>query len=140
MKHKKIYAIIEAAIEAVILAVVALLSFTVLNTEYLFQWAAHNWKFYFVLGAIALLPVFFHKQFLSAFMTAGIVIGIFAGNYLGGLINRYNESKIVEGMKAEELYKLRHHPGFEIWMGIILLSIVSGFIIQAIVKKRRRKG
>jgi len=70
-------------------------------------------------------------------MTIGITTGIFAGNYLGGLIKGYNESKIVEGMRAEEIYRLRHHPGFEIWIGIILLFIVIGIIVQITVTKKR---
>ena len=125
-------------IEAFVLAVMALLAFTVLNTEYLFGWAAHNWKFYFVLCAVVLLLFFLHKRLVSASMTIGIAIGIFVGNYLGALIKRYNESKIAEGMKAEEVYRLKHHPGFEIWIGIILLSIVIGIIMQIIYTKKNR--
>jgi len=126
-----------AMIEAIILAVVALLAFLVLNTEYLFQWAAHNWKFYLVLGVIALLLILLNKQFVSAFMTAGIVIGIFVGNFLGSSIKGLNEGKIVEGMKAEEVYRLHHHPGFEIWIGVILLSIVIGIVMQITLTKKR---
>lgn len=54
--------------EVVILAVVSLLASTVFNTEYLFKWMAHNWKFYSVLGMIALLLIFLNKQFISAFI------------------------------------------------------------------------
>lgn len=134
MKRKKYMYLI---IEVIILAVVALLAFTVLNTEYLFQWAAHNWKFYLVLGVIALLLIFPNKQFISAFMTTGIVLGIFLGNFLGGAIKGLNEGKIVEGMGAEEVYRLQHHPGFEIWMGIILLSIIIGVVIHITISKKR---
>ncbi len=41
-------------------------------------------------------------------------------------------------MKAEEIYRLRHHPGFEIWIGIILLFIAIGAIMQIAVKKRKK--
>lgn len=132
MKRKKY---IYAVIEAIILAVVALLAFTVLNTEYLFKWAAHNWEFYLALGVSALLLILLNKRFVSAFMTAGIVIGIFIGNFLGRSIKELNKGKIVEGMKAEEVYKLQHHPGFEIWIGVILLSIVIGIVMHIITKK-----
>ncbi|MGF7060662.1 hypothetical protein [Brassicibacter mesophilus] len=136
MKQKRnIYVIIEI----IILAVVALLVFTVLNTEYLFEWAAHNWKFYFILVVIVLLLIFLNKQLISAFMTAGIVVGIFVGNYLGKLIKGLNEAKIVEGMKAEEVYRLHHNPGFEIWIGIILLSIIIGIITQIAATRKRMK-
>ena len=123
-------------IEVFVLAVIALLAFTVLNTEYMFKWAAHNWKFYLVLCAVVLLLLFLNKRLASAFMTVGIATGIFVGNYLGTLIKRYNESKIAEGMKAEEVYRLQHHPGFEIWIGVMLWSIVIGIVMQIIYIKK----
>lgn len=123
---------------ALILAVIALLSFTVLNTEYLFKWAAHNWKFYLLLSTIALLLFFLDKRFVSAFMSTGISVGIFVGNFLGRAMKRLNERKIVEGMKAEEIYRLQHHPGFEIWIGTILLFIVIGIAMQNAVTKKSK--
>ena len=127
MKKRSMYAIIKI----IILAVIALLAFTVLNTEYLFEWVAHNWKFYFILVGIVLFLLFLNKQLVSAFMTTGIVVGIFIGNYLGKLIKVINEAKIIEGMKAEVVYRLHHNPGFEIWIIIILLSIVIGIVVQS---------
>lgn len=132
-QNKYIYAIFEF----LILALVFLISFTVLNSEYLFGWAAHNWKFYLILCSVSLLFLFLKKRLVSVFMTMGISSGIFIGNYLGALIKSYNESKILDGMKAEEIYRLRHHPGFEIWIGIIILFIVIGAIMQVSVKKKR---
>lgn len=132
-RNKTIYAIIEA----LILAVVALLAFTVLNKEYLFGWAAHNWEFYMALGGIALLLLFSNKQFVSTLMTVGIAVGIFIGNFLGGAIKGFNALKIVEGMKAEEVYRLQHHPGFEIWIAVILFSIVVGIVMQITTAKKR---
>ncbi|NMR95756.1 hypothetical protein HKB01_00450, partial [Vibrio parahaemolyticus] len=83
MKQKRsVYAIIEI----IILAVIALLAFTVLNTENLFGWVAHNWEFYFILVGIVLFLLFLNKQLVSAFMTTGIVVGVFIGNYLGKII------------------------------------------------------
>ena len=76
------------------------------------------------------------KRLISVFMTIGITTGIFVGNYLGALIKGYNEQKIIDSMKMEEIYRLRHHPGFEIWIGIILLFIVIGAIIQIAIKKK----
>ena len=122
--------------ELLILAIVLLISFTVLNSEYLFGWVAHNWKFYLILSLVSLLFLLLKKRLVSVFMTIGITTGIFIGNYLGALIKSYNESKIFDGMKAEEIYRLRHHPGFEIWVGIILLFIAIGAIMQIAVKKK----
>jgi hypothetical protein len=132
--------IIYAIIEVLILAIIILVAFTVLNSEYLFGWAAHNWKFYLFLSSIALLFLFLNQRLVSLLMTIGIAIGIFMGNYLGAWINRYNESKIVEGMTAEEVYRLRHHPGFEIWIGVILLFIVIGFFLQIILTKKAQNS
>ncbi len=123
-------------IEGIILAVVALLAFTVTKDEYLFGWIAHNWKFYLALCSAALLLLFFNKRIASAFMTVGIVSGIFIGNYLGNAVKKTNESKLVEGMKAEDIWRLRHHPGFEIWIGIILISVVIGAIVQIVLSKK----
>ncbi|MDF2511567.1 MAG: hypothetical protein K0S04_1433 [Herbinix sp.] len=134
MKQKYIFAVAEI----IVLGIVILLAITVLQDEYLFGWAAHNWIFYSVLGAIVLLLTFLNKIIVSFCMTAGITLGIFIGSFLGNVIKISNESKIIEGMTGEEIYRLRHHPGFEIWMGIILLSIVVGFIVQLIVTKKRR--
>lgn len=128
-----------ASVEVIVLAGVALLASTVLNTEYLFGWAAHNWKFYLILVMLVLLLVLLNKQFISLFMTTGIVVGIFAGNYIGKLIKGINAEKIVQGMKPEEVYRLRHNPGFEIWIGMILLFIIIGIMIEIIAAKKRIK-
>ncbi len=134
MKQKFIYAVIEV----IILVLVELLGFTVLSQEYLFGWAAHNWIFYLVLGVAVLVLIFFKKVIVSVCMTAGITLGIFIGNFLGNVIKIYNESKIVESMTREEVYRLQHHPGFEIWMGTIFVSMVVGFFIHIISAKKRR--
>jgi hypothetical protein len=123
--------------EVIVLAVVLLLGFTVLKAEYLFDWAAHNWEFYIFLGLIALFFLIIDKQYISIFMTAGIIIGIFLGNYLGRFIKGVNVSKIVEGMNAEDRYRLRHNPGFELWLGVILIFVITGIIVQIISSKKK---
>lgn len=133
MKRNKI---IYGVIEGIILSVIALLAFTVMNKEYLFGWIAHNWKFYLALCLAALLLLFFNKRFVSVFMTGGITVGIFVGNYLGNSIKISNEGKIAEGMKAEDIWRLHHHQGFEIWIGIILISIVIGSFIPIVLARK----
>ncbi len=132
---KKLYGVIEGTI----LAVVALLAFTVLKDEYLFGWVTYHWRFYLVLCFVALLLLFFNKRVVSAAMTGGIAIGIFVGNYLGDMLKLLNEGKIVEGMEGEEIWRLRHHPGFEIWIGIILIAIVIGAIVPIVLSKKANK-
>lgn len=68
-------------VEAAILLLVGIVSFTVLNNEYLFGWVAHNWKFYLILAGIPVLLLGFGWRFMSAELTAGIVLGLFGGNY-----------------------------------------------------------
>ena len=131
--NKHMYGIVEI----LVLTVIALLAATVLNSEHLFNWTAHNRTFYLVLCGVPLLLLLLNKKLVSAFITMGIAGGIFIGNYLGAWINNYNESKIVAGMSAEEAARLQHHPGFEIWMGVILLSTVIGVIIQRVLSKRQ---
>lgn len=130
--NKSFYAIFNI----LVLIVIALLTFTVLNEEYLFGWTAHNWKFYLILCAAVLLLLFLNKQLVSLLMTIGISSGIFIGNYLGGSIKRFNEENIIESMRPEEVYRLRHHPGFEIWIGIIILSILIGIVLQNVIEKK----
>ena len=134
MKQKGIYLIVHA----IILGIIELLAFTVLNEDYLFEWVAHNWIYYLILAAVVLLLVVFDKKIVSVCMTAGISLGIFIGSFLGNTIKLHNMNKIVESMTGEEIYRLRHHYGFEIWLGIILFSFVIGFMIQVIVIKSRR--
>lgn len=126
-------------IEILLLAAIAMLSFSYLNSEYLFQWAAHNWVFSLILCLAALLPLLFNKRIVSAFLTAGISIGIFAGNYIGGLIKEHNISKITDGMSAEEIHRLRSHPGFGIWIAIILVFLVIGVGLQFIAARKRKR-
>lgn len=109
---------------------------TLLNSEYLFEWIAHNWMFYVGLCVIAYLPLLFDKQYVSILMTDGIVVGIFVGNYVGAFIRDINISKITDQSSAEEIYRLQHHPGFEIWMGCIVVGIILGVIVQKRFGKR----
>ena len=125
-QNKYIYAIIEV----IVLAVVILLAFTALNSQYLFGWVAHNWMFYLVLSTIPLILLLLNRQIVSVLMTIGIAIGIFAGNYLGAMLRDYNIGKIIEGMGAEEVARLHSHQGFKIWISIIVLFIIIGTIMQ----------
>lgn len=128
--------LIYFGVEVLVFIMINLLANKVLEKEYLFKWVAHNWKFYLFLCAIALFLMIFNKRIISILMTVGITIGIFVGNFLGSAIKIINEGKIIEGMSAEEVYRAQHHPGFEIWIGTILLSIVVGITIQFIFKNQ----
>lgn len=112
-----------------------LLAYRVLDSEYLFQWAVQNRLFYLFLCLIPLVLLLLNKKLVSVFVTMGIVTGIFIGNYFGGWINTHNESNISVKMSAEEVARLQHHPGFEIWMGVILFSMIVGIIVHRYYKQ-----
>ena len=131
-QNKYIYGIIEV----VVLAIVILLAYTTLNSQYLFGWAAHNWIFYLVLSSIPLILLLLNKHVVSVLMTIGIAVGIFAGNYLGAMLRNYNMNKIVEGMGSQEVARLHLNHGFVIWIGTIILFIVIGIIMQISAKKK----
>jgi len=38
-------------------------------------------------------------------------------------------------MEPEAIYRAQHHPGFEIWIGMIILSIVIGIIFSLSYQK-----
>ncbi|HKM39486.1 MAG TPA: hypothetical protein VJ036_04370 [bacterium] len=129
MKQKKgTYAIVEATA----LSLIALLSFTILNKEYLFGWAAHNWLFYLILAVIPVLLLLSNWHFVSALMTAGIVLGLFGGNYLGNSIQMFNAAKITAAMPPDQVARLHYHPGFKIWILTILLFTSLGISLQAL--------
>ena len=132
-QNKYIYAITEV----VVLAIIILLAFTALNSQYLFGWAAHNWMFYLVLSSIPLTLLILNKQIVSVLMTIGIALGIFAGNYLGAMLRNHNIGKIIKGMAAEEVARLHLNQGFIIWISIIILFIIIGVIMQASIKKKK---
>lgn len=119
-----------AIIETLAFAAIAFFAFTTFNSEYLFGWIADNWIFYLGLIGISLLLLLFNKKIVSGFMAAGIVVGVCIGNYFGELLMDSNVRKIVKGMSEKDVYRLHHHPGFEIWIGTIFLLVLIGIIVQ----------
>lgn len=127
-------------IECVAFLFTYILAITALNHEYLFGWVSHNWEFYLILCAIALFLLVFKKSVISISMMIGITIGIFVGNFLGHSIKVSNELIIIEGMEAEMVYRLQHHPGFEIWIGTILFTIVVGIFVHFFTKEPKTES
>lgn len=126
-----------ALIEILVLSMILLLGFTILNQEYLFAWIAHNWIFYLFLSLAVLFLIAFKKKIISILMTLGIFVGSFLGNYLGGFIRANNIKKIIDGMTGEEVYRMQHHPGFEIWIGTIVFFLLIGIILNLFIKRNK---
>lgn len=68
-------------------------------------------------------------------MTIGISIGTFIGDYLGKFIMNNNISKIGDDMSAVQVYRMHHHPGFEIWIGTIILFVLIGVLANIFLKR-----
>lgn len=118
-------------------SLVFLLSATNLKSEYLFGWANHNWAFPLVLCLIALLLTIINKQLISAFMSIGIIAGLFMGNYLGSFLRALNIAKITQGMSNQEIAKLQQNQGFFIWLVTLIGFILVGVITERIVWNRK---
>lgn len=114
--------------ESIIFFMLYYLSNKRLSSEYLFSWAAFNYKFYLVLVTIPLILILFNRKTISTFMSLGITIGIFIGNYLGKYLLKINLDKITDSMSQEEIYMLRSNKGFYIWMTVIVISIILGVV------------
>lgn len=112
--------------------VIFLLSFTFLNEVYLFGWAAHNWKFTFIIMLVPMLFFLFKKKFVSIFLSIGIVVGLFVGQYLGDYLRSQNIAKITSDMTAEQVYYHQRHMGFFIWMITIIACFVLGLVVEKI--------
>lgn len=122
--------------ESIIFFMLYYLSSKALADEYLFEWLAFNYKFYLILVFIPILLAILNKEIISILMTFGITTGVFVGNYLGGYLKKLNIAKITDSMSPGEIYMLRSHKGFYIWMAIILFSLVLGVFIE--INNQRR--
>lgn len=132
MKERKL---IIFLFESLFILVVSILAFTIFANEYLFSWCTHNKIFSIIIIAIPFIILALGYSIISLSTILGIVLGLFTGNFLGNIIMNYNISKIVQSMSAEQVSRLHHHPGFEIWMSLIVLSFVIGVIINCVTKK-----
>lgn len=128
------------SIEIISFGLIFLLALTVFREEYLFGWLTHNWTFYLSLCAIALVMIGWKKPNLSLWVSAGIVVGVFIGNFLGKWIEQNNISKITKNMDAQQIAMLRRNPGFFIWIGIIVLAFGIGLFIQIKTKRKENKA
>jgi hypothetical protein len=124
-------------IEVLLFVLLYVLSMTVFSETYLFSWVIHRW-YRFILFSVP--PLFFallNKNIISISLLSGTFLGLFMGNYLDDVIVMLNKSKIAaesKNLTHEEIYRYYHHPGFEMWVGIILASFILGLILQAIYK------
>jgi hypothetical protein len=138
-KHPLSYRLLLA--EIVLFILLYILSKTVFAETYLFAWAAHRWYRYVFFFMPAALFALYNKYKLSISLLVGTVVGLFTGNYLGDYIVGLNKAKIAAGaenLSNEQIYRLSHHPGFEIWIGIVLAALLVGLILEVISESRKK--
>lgn len=111
-----------------------ILSRTILSDRYLFEWTSRHW--YLGICLIAVLLVFFKKQVVAVAMTVGNLVGVLFGQTVGNYIQLENVEKITYAMSEGQKAKLHTHYGVALWLGIILVSLLTGIILQKICGKR----
>ena len=120
-----------------LLLLTILAAHTILNSEYLFGWLVHRWyrPLFFVFAPFFIL-VITRKRNLATLWALGSICGLFLGNYLGEFIRQRNIAKITADMGAEQIHRLHHHPGVEIWLGTLMVFVIIGVALTYRTRKR----
>lgn len=130
LKNKAIALIASAAV----FGVLYLLSMTLLNEVYLFEWTARN--LYCYIWAIAAVLIVFDKLIASYAVTIGNLIGVLVGQLLGDLIISQRMKTISSETTSDMEYLLSYHYGAFIWAITILVFIAIGITVQIVISKR----
>ena len=128
---------IALTICAVVYIALQILSMTLLNSTYLFEWMSRN--FYCYTWFIALAMIVFDKTVLAYFVTFGNLIGTVIGQVLGDILEKIAWSKVTPDMDEGEIYLKTGHQGVFIWGIILFASIVFGITAEIIRGKKRKK-
>lgn len=102
--------------------------------DYLFVWTAQN-KYCYI-WVLSLLLILMQKPLISYCITLGNILGIFIGQYLGDHLRAVSMSKITQYSTAEEQWHLSLHYGVLIWIIVIVLVSVIGFLYTIYTKKK----
>lgn len=133
-EYKKLR-LIHAGIQLLLTAILFLISKTLLQDLYLYKWTAEH-LYLFVIPAI-LVATYLGKFKLSYTVCLWNISLVILGQILGDFIRNKNMDKISDITPAEEVYRLSHHYGFDIWFfGLILITLVA--IILQVKKERKR--
>lgn len=134
LKHKTIAAIAAAAV----FGGLYLLSMTLLNRVYLFEWTARN-LYCYVWAAVAVLIVL-DKLTVAYAVTLGNLAGVIIGQLLGDFIVSERAKLITHDTSAEMAYLLSSHDGTMIWGIVLVFFTAAGFAAQIILKKRGKNA
>ena len=104
---------------------------------YLFEWTSRN--FYCGIWSLCLILILCQKPLPAFFVTAGNIIGVVIGQFLGDLIRTENIKKITDTMNPQQIYELHNHPGVPLWLLVIVLFLVLGLITDLFFNKFHKK-
>ena len=105
-----------------------LISTFFLRNVYLPGWTAQNHYLYLWVAPFFLDLSGYH--WVSVSISLGNLAGVIFGQVMGDFIVRINLAKITPEMAPGQAQQLRTHPGFWIWLGMILLFILAGILLQ----------
>lgn len=115
------------------------LSSTLLNDIYIYEWMARNHYCYTWLPVIVL--VVFNQTIMSYFITAGNLIGTIIGDLLGNYLREQRMNGITSDMDSGEVMLRSYHHGVFIWIIVLLVFTVIGLvlsIVRRVLKKHNR--
>ncbi len=119
---------------AVVYLGLQILSATVLNSVYTFEWMSRNHYCYTWIAALVLIV--FDKTILSYCVTFGTLIGTIIGELLGTYLRNIQMSGITPDMNGSERWYRELHQGVSIWAVTLLVFVAAG-VIAEIVRSRR---
>lgn len=128
---------IALAVCAVVYVTLQILSMTLLNSIYVFEWMSRN--YYCYTWVLALAMIVFNKTVLAYFVTFGNLIGAVVGQVLGDILEDIAMSKVTPDMDYSEIYLSTMHRGVFIWGIILFASIALGIIAEIIIHNKKRK-
>ena len=110
-----------------------IISAYVLNDIYLFEWTSRHW--YCGLWLIVIIACFFRSRFAIVLSYANVA-AIILGQVFGDMLRSYNISRISADMTADYKAYLHTHYGVQIWLGLVLLTIIVCATISIIRGKK----
>lgn len=129
---------IALAVCAVVYLGLQILSMTLLNSVYIFEWMSRN--FYCYTWVLALAMIVFDKTVPAYFVTFGNLIGTVTGQILGDIIREVKLNNITPDMTELDISIIEYtHHGVTIWGIILFASIVLGIIAEIIINSKKRK-
>ncbi|MDB8678238.1 hypothetical protein [Mediterraneibacter gnavus] len=88
---------------------------------------------------LCLILIFCQKPLPAFFVTAGNIISVVIGQFLGDLIQTENIKKITDTMNPQQIYELHNHPGVSLWLLVIVLFLILGLITDLFFNKFHKK-